>query len=186
MKVIHIPLILLVISVVSCHKQSKLEELLTCENTEIITLNKTSTDFNKTFSIRTSKDWKTKLYYDDFESSIMTADTTKALTNTFIFEVAMYSGDLEFTALFNATLKAKTAENNLELLQENYFDWQNKRGYYTIAKGFKNNYHYQEMNIYINHSSTHYLKAEIQVYGDQNIAERLCSSLLLFNTLKIK
>ncbi|PCH77345.1 MAG: hypothetical protein COB98_03600 [Flavobacteriaceae bacterium] len=186
MKIIYIPIILSCLLCISCHKKSELAQLLDCDVLENTVLNKESTDFNKTFSILTSKHWKTNLYYDNFQSSIMTADTTKSLSKTFIFEAALYHGDLSFTEKFNASIKVKLVEKKLELVQENYFNWQEKPAYYILVKGMKNKRNYQELTIYINHSSHAYLKAQTQVYGDINIQERLCSSLQLFNTLKIK
>jgi len=172
--------------ITSCQKKSPLEQLLSCEKTGTITLDKLSTDFNKSFSIETSKYWKTNLYYDDFQSSIMTADTTQALTKAFIFEAAMYSGALEFTADFNANILANIDKKEQTVLQENYFKWQEKPAYYSLIKGLKNKHPYQELTIYINNSETAYIKAQIQVYGSENIQERLCNALSLFDTLKIK
>ncbi|MBL4745691.1 MAG: hypothetical protein JKY08_04935 [Flavobacteriaceae bacterium] len=186
MKPIFTAIILVSLCFFSCQNPSKLEQLLACESSETFRFDKTSTDFNKTFSIQNYKKWKTNLYYDEYQSSIMIADTTKALDKTFIFEIAMYDGELNFTAAFNAGLKAKIEQNNLELVEENYFKWQDKPAYYSRSKGIKNKRNYQELNIYINHEPTRYLKAQIQVYGDQNIQERFCSSLQLFTTLKIK
>ncbi|PCI31555.1 MAG: hypothetical protein COB60_11245 [Flavobacteriaceae bacterium] len=179
-------LLLFILLGVSCQKPSPLEQLLSCESSEKIIFNKTSTDFNKNFSIKTSTHWKTNLYYDDFQSSIMTADTTKALNETFIFEAAIYNGALEFTAEFNANLQATIAQNNQSLLQEDFFDWQGYPAYFNLVKGMKNERPFQELSIYINHSPTTYLRVQTQVYGTKNVRDRLCYSLQVFNGLKIK
>lgn len=178
-------LILVLILGVSCQKQSALTILLDCESTENLAFNKTSTDFNKNFSIRTLTSWKTNLYYDDFQSSVMTADTTKALTETFIFEAAMYSGTLEFTATFNAQILAKIDQNKQTLIVENFFEWQGFPAYFNLVKGIKNKRPFQELNIYINHAPNHYLKVQTQVYGTKNANQRMCNSMALFNQLKI-
>ncbi len=177
---------LLLLTCISCQKKSPLEDLLACNSIEKPSFNKTSIDFNKKFSIKTSKNWKTNLYYDDFQSSIMTADTTKSLTETFIFEAAMYNGMLEFTGIFNAKLHAEIDRKNLALLQENYFDWHGFPAYYNLVKGIKNKRPFQELSIYINHDSASYIRVQTQVYGTDNTQERLCNSLHVFNGLKIK
>jgi len=186
MKNSYLSIILLTVLLVSCYTPSPVEHLLSCKSPKTITLDKTSIDFKGEFSFKTSSDWKTNYYNDTFQSSIMTADTTKSLSKTFIFEAAMYTEALEFTSTFKNSLQAKTTADNLTLVDENYFKWNGSPAYYRLVKGMKNQRTYQELNIYLNFSKTTYLKAQTQVYGDKNAAERICSSLQLFNTLKIK
>ena len=54
---------------ISCSKQSKLSETFNCGTVKIENT-KTITDFNKNFNIHIPSSWKTKLYFNKYESEI--------------------------------------------------------------------------------------------------------------------
>ena len=70
----------------SCSQQSEVSKKFNCKPTNFTNLEKIE-DVKNLFSLEIPKKWKTNLYYDDLQSSIYTADTTKQLTETFLLDI---------------------------------------------------------------------------------------------------
>jgi len=73
----------------SCKKTPKLEETLTCN--KITKLNNLSsiTDIKNNFTLYITINWKINFYYDNLQSNISTADTTKLLSKATIIDATL-------------------------------------------------------------------------------------------------
>ena len=62
-------------------------------------------DIFKKYKIKLPKSWKTQLYYDEFQSQIFSADTTKSLADTYILDISWHQGELNLDESFAQRVK---------------------------------------------------------------------------------
>ena len=104
-------LILVSVLFFSCG-QSKLSKELGCEKTSFSNL-ETVEDVHKNFSVKLPDNWKTNLYFDNSQSSIYSADTTKQLIETYLVDITMISSKIDFDNPFILDYKNQLTKNNL-------------------------------------------------------------------------
>ena len=179
-------LILLVIVLVTSCKKTVLDNDFSCNSTIVKGVLERNEDVKKTFSIQIPTHWKTNLFFDDIQSSIYFADTTKQLTETVLLDITQVKKEYNFTANFKKQLLKNDSVQQLKLVKEKEIKLLEKPAYYRVSKGFKGTYPYQIVNIYIkqNNNSAFHIKTE--VYGDSLINKRLCKAMQLINTLELK
>ena len=96
--IIFFSLIFLLIS--ACSKQSEIGKKMNCSPTTYKNT-KEITDFNKNFILSIPSNWKTELYFDNYQSEIFTADTIKQLSETYILAASFNLGTLNFDSDFH-------------------------------------------------------------------------------------
>jgi hypothetical protein len=171
-------IVLAVSFLASCSYKSQISKDLDCtpeaySNLEIIK------DYKEKFSVQFPDNWKTNLYYDNNQSSIYSADTTKQLTETFLVDITQVSTKLELDSEF--IQKFKTNLLNNQLIESTSYEtmFQGKETYFSRALGKKNNYDYQICNLFIKTSENNYIHAKAEVYGDSLVNERICNAMSL-------
>jgi hypothetical protein len=169
--------------VIGCSKQSELEKIFNCEATNTASL-KEITDFNKNFKIGIPTTWKTNLYYDEFQSEIFTADTTKQLTEAYILNTSFNYGKLLFTPEFYAKNDSIFKSLNFEKKNSGTIQFQEKPSYWQVVKGEKNGFPYQQFNLYVILSEDTYFNAVTEIYGETTIDERICESISIINHIE--
>ncbi|AOW19844.1 hypothetical protein [Urechidicola croceus] len=174
-------LLLFLITFTSCAKKTLLEQTINCSGSASINNSKVYKDIKKNFTIKIPKDWKTQFYYDNYQSDISSADTTKQLTKTFILNTSSKQGELILDRNFESTIKSK---NKYEIINSQFENILNKPSYWYIAKGKKNNFEYQNLNLFIQTSVDTYLEIKTEVYGNENINERLCKAISIIKTIE--
>ena len=97
-------LLILTISVISCQK-NELSDEFNCKTTSEFSEVKEIRDVLKKFKITLPTKWKTQLYYDDFQSEIYSADTTKSLKETYILDISWHQGELNLDEFFDQTVR---------------------------------------------------------------------------------
>lgn len=178
-------ILLLTTFLISCKEQSSMQKEFDCSSSiDLFNLKKVN-DFNKKFSVKVPKNWTKQLYYNNFESKIMVADSTKSLTKSYIFEASLIQGSL----LINKDFTTKKTE---ELIAENQFtsiDF--KEGYFKkmpcvwfSAKGKKNAFKYLLFQVYVKKNDREYLEFTTKVFGETEVTERLCESFHLMNSIQ--
>lgn len=172
---------LFLISITSCSKKTVLETTFDCNNSSSITNTKRIKDVKKNFKISIPTSWKTQLYYDEFQSDIFTADTTKELTKTYILDSSWKMGELKLNKEFEATVKEKT---ELEIVKSKFENIQNKPAFWYLAKGKQKGFDYQLLKIYIKTNVDSYLEISTEVYGNKDVNKRICESINLIKTIK--
>lgn len=173
----------------SCTQKSELALYFNCNkdygNDDLKTLN----DINNNYSITFPTHWKSSLYYDEYQSDIYIADTTKSLTSTYILNISNKKGDLIFDENFKTKLSSELAVQNLQLIKIDAVQYLETASYYAHATGNKNNYSYHLIEIFKPANNNSFFDIKIELYGDNQLNERICeaiyfSNLLLDNTQK--
>jgi len=173
----------LILAVSSC-KKSKFEQEFECTTPMSFSNTKTYSDVLGNFEFEVPKSWKTKLYYDEYQSKLYAADTTRELSESYIIDVTWHQGELVFNEEFEK-LVAHQVVNEFELIpvKEGYGDFLDKPAYYNIATGKVNNMSWHYLQIYIQHNVDEYYTLSSKIYGNDLVTERICSSFALFNEL---
>ena len=175
--------ILLLLLFTSCTKHSALHNIFDCK-VESIKETKKVTDFKKNFSMDISTDWKTAMYFDEFQSEIFAADTVKELSDTFILNASFNYGSLEFDTDFYKKTDSLLAGNKFLKINEGTIYFQSKPAYWYLLKGTKKGFTYHQLNLMVILSNTTYFKGYTDVYGDENINDRICSSLSILEKIE--
>ena len=175
--------IILTLLLTSC-QTSKFEREFECETPSIYTQTKSYKDVLNHFEIKVPSSWKTELYYDEYQSALYTADTTKTLRETFILDISWRQGELVLNKDFEVKV-AQNATRNLKLIpvKSGFGEYLGHPGYYHIATG-KNadlNWHYLE--VYVQHKVDEYYVFTAKIYGDEFVSERICASFSIFGNL---
>lgn len=141
-------------------------------------------DVKGNFSIQVPKTWKTNFYYDEQQSAIISADTTKNLTETVMIDATHVIGKLSFNPEFIQRFKSNLSQQKLVESTSYEFEFLNTPSYYSRALNATGKYPLEVVNIFLNTSKEDYLHATIKVYGDSLVNERLCLGLSLLENLQ--
>jgi len=182
MKSIISTLLLLSLFVTSCQQKSKLQKEFLCD-THRFNNTETVADFKNKFTLEIPKSWKTQLYFNTIQTQIMTADTTKNLTNTFTINVEYNSGTLEINNEFTTKILKDLEENNLQVLKNKNDVFNEKPSFWTVSKGKKMNFDFYYFELFVKQNNTHYFKLTSDIYGNENLDERFCESIALMESL---
>ena len=167
----------------SCNQKSELALYFNCNkdygNYDLKTLN----DINNNFSITFPSHWKSSLYYDDYQSDIYIADTTKSLTSTYILNISNKKGELIFDKNFKTKLTSEINLQNLQLIKIDSFQYLETNSYYIHATGNKNNYSYTLIEIFKPSNNNSFFDIKLEFYGDNQLNERICEAIYFSNLL---
>ena len=167
----------------ACTKQLKLSDEFDCSIVELQnTIEKK--DFKKYFSLYIPNNWKTNLYFTEYQSSIIVADTTEQLTETFILDASFNVGKLYFNTDFYKKTDSVAKQNNLEIVSSGNETFQSKPAYWYLTKGFKRGFEYHRINFMLILSEESYFYAYAEIYGDQAVNERICESISIIEKIK--
>ena len=175
--------IVALVSFLSCSNQSELSKKYACNVSEIEN-SKTILDFNKNFKLTISSNWKTTLYFSEFESEVFTADTLKQLTESFILGTSFNLGTLNFNDDFQKKTDSILASNNLQLINSGKELFKSKPAYWYVAKGKKNGFMYHQFNLITKQSENTYFNAYSEIYGEENITERICETISILEKIE--
>jgi hypothetical protein len=98
-KITYSILLIALLLLFSCAKQSEISKDFKCSTTAYKNLEKVD-DVKNLFSLELPKNWKINLYQDEVESSIFAADTTKQLTETVLIDVTFIKNKIIFDDAF--------------------------------------------------------------------------------------
>jgi hypothetical protein len=179
-----IGLILILIAVCfSCTKESVLESTFNCSNNSI-TNSKRIADFKNKFSLQLPPNWKTELYYNSFQSEIFSADTSKQLSESFILKVSNNLGELKLNESFFYKIDSVSNSLNQELVISHTEPFNETEMYWNVFKGFKNGFTFHQFNGFQKISNNSYINSSVEIYGDENINERLCKAINVLKTIQ--
>ena len=177
-------LLILTFSVISCQK-NELSDEFNCKTTSEFSEVKEIRDVLKKFKITLPTKWKTQLYYDDFQSEIYSADTTKSLKETYILDISWHQGELNLDEFFDQTVRDTLAiKEGLSLVKSNFGKFHQKPCYWNLSKGKNGEFTYHFFQVYIKTEVDEYFTLTTKLYGDENVEERLCSSIQLTDKIK--
>lgn len=177
--------LLLFISIISCNSSSELQKDFNCSSSSYSNLEEVE-DFKKVFTVQLPKNWKTNLYYDNVQSTIYSADTTKQLTETTIFDFNLVQKAVSFNDKFQLELESENLAKGLISTQKKVLKLGEKPSFYMLSKGKKQNFPYQKLNIFKKLNNENFINIKIEVYGDKLIEERLCKAISLVEKIALK
>ena len=169
----------------SCKKQSEISKNFNCNSTSINNLEEVK-DVKNLFSLQVPKTWKTNLYYDETQSSIYTADTTKQLTKTLLLDVTFIKNTVNFNDIFKLKQEQESLAKKLIQTEAKEITLLNKPSYYTVSKGKKGKFNYQIIQTFIKINTDNFILAKAEVYGDSSVNKRLCDAFALIEKIKIQ
>ena len=142
-------------------------------------------DFKIRFSAELPKNWKINLYYDDVQSSIYAADTTKQLTEAILLDISFIDQKISLDDLFS--LKQEQEHLQKRLIKTNTFTsfTDRKSIHHSIFKGNKEGFAYQKHIIHIKETEENFVMASIELYGDKNVEDRICKALRYLESIKL-
>jgi len=177
-----IPVIISAFCFISCSKTA-VEQQFSCSSESFSSVTELVTDVKNTFSIQIPTHWKTNLFYDNLQSSIYSADTTKQLTETVLIDITQLQTNYTFDDHFKKQLAVNDTIHRLKVKHQDTFKFKNKNAYYTIANGKKGHFTYQILNIFVSQSATNSFHLKTEVYGDKNINNRFCKAIHTLNSI---
>lgn len=172
-----------VILISSCTVKSDVLKNMDCPQERYFNLENIE-DVKKSFIVQFPDDWKTNLYYDESQSSIYTADTTKQLTETMLLDITSVSEKITFDSLFVKKLKQNLKQQNLQETSTKELYFQNKKAYFSKAIGKKRSFDYHIVNLFVAISQNNYIHGKVEVYGDSLVNERICKGLHLIEKIQ--
>jgi hypothetical protein len=166
-----------------CSKQSEIAKKMNCSPT-IYKNTKQITDFNKNFTLNIPNNWKTELYFDNYQSEIFTADTIKQLSETYILAASFNLGALNFDKDFHHRKDSVLSVNNLKIIDSGNESFKSKPSFWYVAKGTKNNFDYHRFTVITKLSGNTYFSVYSEIYGNTNIDKRICESISLLESIQ--
>ena len=165
---------------------SELSSTFSCENTPISMKLERVDDFQNNFSIQIPKHWKTKLYYDKFQSEIFSADTIKSLSDTYIMDFSAITSQIEINEDLKAKVHQKTMDNNLITIKESFYNFKGYDAYAHLGKGTSRGMDLYVFQSYIKVNKEKYILIKTEFYGKENFDIRFCESLVLIEKMNIQ
>lgn len=168
----------------SCHQKSELESYFNCDSNYEKGTVKTLMDVHQNFALSFPSHWKTTLYYDEFQSDIYLADTIKSLTSSYILTISHKKGNLILDENFKTKINSDIASQNLHPKKSDSFQFNNTESYFVHAIGNKGTYPFSLIHIYKPSNQSSFFDIKIEIYGDNQLNERICEALEIINSLQ--
>lgn len=138
-------------------------------------------DVKNTFEIAIPAHWKKEFYVDGAESKLYCADTLKQLNNTYLFNLGWQAGKLTIDSLFTSKLKlAILKENEGKILMSKAFSIKKKDCYGIFSQSNTKGIFTHNLQLYLANKNDSYYLLNVAVYGPNQIEERICEALHLF------
>jgi len=179
-----ISLVFLVFTV-GCENPSDLSKQFSCENTSSLSNLESVKDFNKSFTVKLPKHWKTKLYYDSTQSEIFSADTIKKLTDSYIMDFAMVKSPIEISEKLSQKIHQKSMDNMLETSKESFHQFKGNDAYAHLGVGKSRGLPFYVFQYYIKTSEENYILIKTEFYGEENFENRFCEAINLIDKITI-
>ena len=177
---------LITMLLISC-QNSKFERDFDCNTPAEYTQTKTYKDVLGHFEIEVPRSWKTELYYDEYQSKLYTADTTRNLSESYIIDITWHQGELVIDDEFEELVSKQVGrEFNLIPVKSGEGEFLDLPAYYHISTGKKNDMSWHYLQIYLKYATDEYYTLTSKIYGNDLVTERICSSFAIFKDLEFK
>ena len=171
-------LLLFLVIFYSCSKKISFIKNFDCEVETFSNLERIE-DVKHIFSVYYPDHWKTNFYYDNNQSSIFSADTTKQLKETTLLDITHISNKINFDSNFLKKFKAKLSKLQLSEINTGKLSFKGKPSFYSKATGINKNFNYCVFNLFIKLNEKNYIHSKIEVYVDVFVEERICKGINL-------
>lgn len=177
-------LLTVILLMIGC-QNSKFERDFECDTPLQFTNTKTYTDVLKHFEVDIPKKWKTKLYYDEYQSKLYTADTTKELTSSYMIDITWHQGELVLDKDFEVKLaESARREHQLIPVKNGQGEFLEHPSFYLIATGKMNDLNWHYLQVYVKTGVDEYYTLTSKIYGNEFVTERICSSFAIFKEIE--
>ena len=170
----------------ACTKPTELEKEFMCKSETFSGSTENTKDVKNTFTVAIPKHWKTNLFYDEIQSSVYFADTTKQLTDTYLIDITHVSNELKLDKDFIEKFKVSLSNEQLVETTSYELKFQDKDSYYSRASGKKGQFNYEVSNLFIKVNTNNYIHAKAEVYGDSLVNQRFCNAFSLIEKIEYK
>jgi len=178
-------ILFLVLSLQSCYQPSEIQKDFSCNDKISFNDAILMQDFQKKFELMVPKKWATKLFYNDYQTSLMTADSLKPLTKSFILDVSLNNGELKVDdKIKNTVIRNIITKEHLRINKLKVGKFHNKPSLWLLAEGTRNNLPFHLFKLLSKNDQTTYYQIEAQIYGDSLVNNRVCKVISMLETLK--
>lgn len=177
---------LTLLTIFSCHKNSIFpKELTSCDKIYSSEDLEQVVDFKQNFSIDIPKHWNTKMYYDNFRSEIFSADTIKPISETYILQVSHIQSAIQINDTLVKSLNKKSSDHHRTEELVKFHQFKDREALIFVSSGMENNLPLYILQDYVKIDQDQYLLMKVDIYGSENIEERLCEALQLLEKVSI-
>ena len=181
----YLTILILSLLVFSSCQNNDLGEQFECNTPTHFTNTKKYKDVLSKFNIEIPKYWKTQLYYDEFQSDLYSADTTKQLSETYLIDITWHQGELNFDEEFKSKIsKGLKNKGLLKVVRSGFVKFKKHDSYYNLSTGKSADLTYHFLQVYLKYKPDEYYTFTSKIYGDKYVNERICSSISIFNNIK--
>ncbi|HFS67826.1 MAG TPA: hypothetical protein ENK67_06400 [Flavobacteriia bacterium] len=176
-------LILVLVTVYSCSKPTELQQDFNCNT---INLGKSSViqDFQKKFAVTIPDTWSKKMFYNEYQTSLMAADSLKPLKESFILDISLNNGDLKVDeTIKNTIIRNIISKEHLRINKFKIGKFHSKPSVWLLAEGTRNEMPFHLFKLLSKRDANTYYQIETQIYGDSLVNERVCKAISLIETL---
>ena len=177
-------LVLCILFLMSCGKND-LKSEFDCGSSTLNAEMKEYRDVLKKFRVAVPLHWKTQLYYDEFQSQLYSADTTKSINEAYIVDISWHQGELALDQYFDQTVKDTLAiKEQLSYLKSSLSKFQDRPSYWNLSKGKTGKHDYHFLQVYVKTAPDEYFTMSTKVIGNQDVEQRLCNAIALYQGME--
>ncbi|ANW95682.1 hypothetical protein AXE80_05055 [Wenyingzhuangia fucanilytica] len=158
-------------------------DLFSCEQKTEIKNTRVVNDVHHNFKIKVGKNWKTELYFDDYQSRIYSADTTRNYSESFIIDITRFEGNITLSDNFRQHLMSQIKSiPRAYIIKEGFIDFKDSAAYAIYSFQKKEDIVLYNIQCYLTYPD-HYFLLESKINGSQNLEKNTCESIAIFNSL---
>ncbi|WP_139958021.1 hypothetical protein [Flavicella sediminum] len=170
--------------VISCKDKSLKNTLdFTCKSIPENKKNITLKDAKKTFELSIPENWKRELFVDTKESRFYCADTTRELTEAYIFDLGYFETEINFDSILSKNQKNKTTSD--PIFKSGLSKFKTRDCFYVFSTSEKLGFPSQKLTVFFKNQNNSHYKLNIDVYGDTNTNQRFCEGLDIFESVNL-
>lgn len=176
--------ITIVLFFVSCQHKTDLSKTFSCKDHIQLQELELVSDFNNNFNIKLPKYWNTKLYYDNVQSEIFSADTIKSLTESYIMDFSWVNDTIQISGKLQDKVRQISEENSMKTTKESFHKFKGMEAYAHLGLGKSKDYTFRVFQYYIKLNEEIYMRIKTEFYGDNNFESRFCEALAIIETIE--
>ena len=177
--------LLLCVVFFSCKKQATITNVIPCNSSTAFKHAKIIRDVKNNYEINIGENWKRELYFDDYQSRIYAADTTRSFSSSFIVDVTCFKGKIILDEAFKNQLIANVKKQPKNyIIKEGFIELKELPGYFILSFENKHNTQIYTLTCYLTKGDDYYL-LKSTINGSENLDNNLCESIAVFNSLNL-
>ncbi|NJB81809.1 hypothetical protein [Wenyingzhuangia aestuarii] len=169
----------------SCEQGPTIFDVVDCNSNTEFHHTKSIRDVKNGFEISIGENWKRELYFDDYQSRIYAADTTRSFSASFLIDITRFKGKIIIEEAFKNKISQQIlAKPRTYIIKDKLITFKNKPAYavYSFQKNATNASY--TIQCYVADKEHYYLLSS-QINGSQNLAQNSCEIVSIFNSLKM-